>query len=437
MTVEGDDDQDINELTIKDENDVAGSVIADDNISANRVKFEIIVSANRWYFFAFPFDIPLSNIQCEGQYVFRYYDGAARAQNGNGGWKNLPTETETLERGKGYIFQCNTSGKLILSIDEPDFKAEDVQQTLEAHDSERTQDAGWNFIGNPLTSYFSIDDTKYTAPITIWNSNTRSYEAIRPGDDDYYFHPFEAFFVQKPESKDKIEFGKDGRTTYIKSKAKKANARQMRMTRGVDESRQFIDLTISDTEVRDKTRIVFNESASTGYEPECDAAKFMSTEDVPQIYSVDNEGVQYAINERKTGEVKIAYLAKKAGTYKTAAERMDKAVVLYDDVTKTEFDFANGDYSFETEAGTFENRFVLKAPTGAATGLAEIKKQTGVNVMGNDNGIYISNVGDAQIDIYSMGGVLLATKVQNGFVALPKATYIVKVNKLSTKVMVK
>ena len=89
LTVEGDDDQDINELTIKDENDVVGSVIADDNISANRVKFEITVSSNRWYFFAFPFDIPLSNIQCEGQYVFRYYDGAARAQNGNGGWKNL------------------------------------------------------------------------------------------------------------------------------------------------------------------------------------------------------------------------------------------------------------------------------------------------------------------------------------------------------------
>ena len=57
--------------------------------------------------------------------------------------------------------------------------------------------------------------------------------------------------------------------------------------------------------------------------------------------------------------------------------------------------------------------------------------------MGDDNGIYINNVGDAQVDIYSVGGVQLATKVQNGFVALPKATYIVKVNKLSTKVMVK
>ena len=163
----------------------------------------------------------------------------------------------------------------------------------------------------------------------------------------------------------------------------------------------------------------------------------MSTEDVPQIYTVDNEGVQYAINERRTGEVKIGYLANKAGTYKIAAERMDKAVVLYDDVTKTEFDFTNGDYSFESEAGTFENRFVLKVPAGAPTGLADIKSETGVSVMADDNGMYINNVGDAQVDIYSVGGVQLATKVQNGFVALPKATYIVKVNKLSTKVMVK
>ena len=116
---------------------------------------------------------------------------------------------------------------------------------------------------------------------------------------------------------------------------------------------------------------------------------------------------------------------------------MDKNVTLYDDVTKTEFDFTNGDYTFESEAGTFDNRFTLKIPAGASTGLAEIKNQTGVNVMGNADGIQISNVGDAMVDIYSLAGVQLATGVRDGFVNLPKATYIVKVNNISTKVMVK
>lgn len=440
LTVEGEDNQDIDDLTVISDGDSgqSGSVIADDNINANWLKFEIKVVPNKWYFFGFPFRILLSNIAFDKEdvnYVFRYYDGAARAENGNGGWKNLPANTEALERGVGYIFQCNKAANLILKVEKPDFTAENVEQTLEEHESAQAQNAGWNFIGNPHISYYDINDTEYSAPITIWNGT--SYEAIRPIDDDYFFHPFQGFFVQKPDNKDKVTFNKDSRTSYLQSQKKNKVAQTRRMTRGIDQERLLIELTIADTEARDKTRIVFNEKATTGYETLCDAAKFMSTEDVPQIYTLDNEGAKYAINERPAGEVKIGYLVKTTGTYKIAAARMDKNVTLYDDVTKTEFDFTNGDYTFESEAGTFDNRFTLKIPAGASTGLAEIKSQTGVNVMGNADGIQISNVGDAMVDIYSLAGVQLATGVRDGFVNLPKATYVVKVNNISTKVMVK
>lgn len=440
LTVEGEDNQIIDDLTVISDGDngQSGSVIADNNINANWLKFEIKVVPNKWYFFGFPFRILLSNIEFDEEdvnYVFRYYDGATRAENGNGGWKNLPANTEALERGVGYIFQCNKAANLILKVEKPDFTAEDVEETLEAHDSEQAQNSGWNFIGNPQMSYYDINDTEYSAPITIWNGT--SYEAIRPNDDIYHFHPFQGFFVQKTDNKDKIKFGKDNRTTYLKAQKKNQVAQARRMTRGINEERTLIELTIGDTEARDKTRIVFNEKATAGYETLCDAAKFMSTEDVPQIYSLDNEGAKYAINERPAGEVKIGYLVKTAGTYKIAAIRMDKNVTLYDDVTKTEFDFTTGDYSFESEAGTFDNRFTLKIPAGASTGLAEIKSQTGVNVMSNADGIQISNVGDAMVDVYSLGGVQLAKGVRDGFISLPKATYIVKVNNLSTKVMVK
>ena len=66
-----------------------------------------------------------------------------------------------------------------------------------------------------------------------------------------------------------------------------------------------------------------------------------------------------------------------------------------------------------------------------------MKQQTGVSVMSDAAGIYLSNVGDAEVSIYAMSGTLLAKNVQDGFVPLPKATYIVKVNKLATKLMVK
>ena len=462
LTVEGSEDQNLGDLNVISDGDsgTGASVIADDNINANWLQFKIEVNANKWYFFSFPFNIMLSNIGLDtkkegtGEFVFRYYDGAERANNGKGGWKNLPTATEKLQKGQGYIFQCNKKGTLILKVQNPSFKAENESLVLTDHEAASAQDAGWNFIGNPYISYYDINDTEYTAPITIWNGT--SYEAIRPADDEYHFHPFQAFFVQKPEAVDEMAFDKDSRTTYLKSKEKEEVAATRGMTRGVDENRQRIELTIGDTEVRDKTRIVFNQEASLNYETACDAAKFLSTEDVPQIYSLDNES-KYAINERPIGDVKLGYVAKTAGTFKIGAKRLDTVVMLYDQVKDEKFDLTTGDYTFETEAGTFENRFVVLSiigggtetggisggngdssnPEDEATGVAFVKQQTGVSVMSDAAGIYVSGVGDAEVSIYAMSGTLLAKNVQDGFVPLPKATYIVKVNKLATKLMVK
>lgn len=466
LTVEGDEDQNLGDLNVISDGDTGASVIADDNINANWLQFKIEVNGNKWYFFSFPFNIKLSDIVLDtkqggpGEFVFRYYDGAERANNGKGGWKNLPVATEELQKGQGYIFQCNKKGTLILKVQNPSFKAQNESLALTDYEAASAQDAGWNFIGNPYISYYDINDTEYTAPITIWNGT--SYEAIRPADDEYHFHPFQAFFVQKPGSVDEMTFDKDDRTTYLKSKEKEKVVAARGMTRGVDESRQRIELTIADTDVKDKTRIVFNQEASVNYETACDAAKFMSTEDVPQIYSLDNES-KYAINERPIGDVKLGYVAKTAGTFKIGAKRMDTVVMLYDQVKNETYDLTTGDYAFETEAGTFENRFVIKASVGGgtetgsteagstetgsaegsgnsgdeATGIASVKQQTGVSVMSDAAGIYLSNVGDAEVSIYTISGTLLAKNVQDGFVPLPKATYIVKVNKLATKLMVK
>lgn len=463
LTVEGDEDQNLGDLNVISDGDTGtgASVIADDNINANWMKFEINVNANKWYFFAFPFNIKLSNIELDtkkegaGEFVFRYYDGAERANNGHGGWKNLPVETEELKMGQGYIFQCNKKGTLLLKVEKPSFKAEDQGLALTDYEATSAQDAGWNFIGNPYISYYDINDTEYTAPITIWNGS--SYEAIRPADDEYHFHPFEAFFVQKPKTVDEMTFTEENRTTYLKSKEQEIVAAARAMTRGADVNRQRIELTIADSEVRDKTRIVFNQDAKTGYETACDAAKFMSMENVPQIYSLDNES-KYAINERPAGDVKLGYVAKSAGTFKIGIKRMDTSVQLYDQVTNMTVDLTEGDYAFETEEGTFENRFVVKASVGGGTGtggtetggteasgdpvdettgIASVKQQTGVSVMNDASGIYLSGVGDAEVYIYTMSGTMLAKNVQDGFVPLPKATYIVKVNKMAAKLMVK
>ena len=207
----------------------SGSLIANDNITANDLCFNINVTGYRWHFFSFPFRISLNDVVAPGAFVFRRYNGSTRA-SGSSGWENLPIATECLEPGVGYIFQCNKSGTLKISVASPNFNwaAQTTTNTLTAYSAASDQDASWNFVGNPLTSYYDIDDLSYNSPLTVWNGS--NYVAYRPGDDNYQLHPFEAFFVQKPEGNTKPVYTKTGRMTYTQATNhhnEKAAARRM------------------------------------------------------------------------------------------------------------------------------------------------------------------------------------------------------------------
>lgn len=143
----------------------------------------------------------------------------------------------------------------------------------------------------------------------------------------------------------------------------------MRAKKAPAADRKLINLIITDGENMDKTRVVFNGKKSDAYEMDCDAAKFMSTANVPQIYTLDNKNVKYAINERPSGSVKLGYVATKAGTLTISVARMEQTVSIKDNETGTITPLTDG-YSFETEVGTFNERFVLLL--GDPTGIKEL-----------------------------------------------------------------
>ncbi len=355
--------QAFDELNVANDGTNSGSLIPDDNITANNLCFNITVTGNRWHFFCFPFRVQLSNVIAPGAYVFRRYNGSNRAQ-GSSGWESLPAETEYLEPGVGYIFQCNNSGTLKIQIASPNFNwaSMTTENMLTAYTAASDQDASWNFVGNPLTCYYDIDDMNYDAPLTVWNGS--NYVAYRPGDDNYQLHPFEAFFVQKPEGNAVPTYGKPGCMTYTQA-TNHHNNKARRATPNRD--RQLMNLVLSDGEQQDQTRVVFNEKKTTAYERECDAAKFMSMEQVPQLYTLEQQ-TQYAINERQKGSVQVGFMAPKAGSYTLKTGRMDMPMVLKDAVTGITFNLKNGEYTFESEAGTFNSRFLLM-PAGEADGI--------------------------------------------------------------------
>ena len=429
--VDGNDSQELGDVHVIGNGTDAASIIDAGNVTAQNVFFDITIAANKWYFFAFPFRVKVSDIVAPGYYALRWYDGEARAANGQGGWKDFTGEY--LEPGIGYIFQCNAAGTLNIPSTNPTFDGQDKDNTLSMHHSENGQHASWNFMGNPWLSYFDINDCGFDAPFTIWNGS--GYDAYRPGDDDYLLHPFQAFFVQKPEGTGGMHFGHGDRYTYHQGQNHQAAAHAKRMAKGINPQRLMLNLTISDGTNSDRTRVVFNADKQNAYEVGTDAAKFM-TADMPQLYTLDGTNTRYAINERPQGEVKLGFNAPTAGTYTIAMQRMDQPMLLRDMLTGRTVSLTDGDYTFDSEAGTFDNRFMLIMDNGT-TGIAQLFAETGVSVIGADGGLYISGAEKGEVNVYNNAGALVAQQAGNGHTALPRGAYIVKVNGVSVKVAVK
>lgn len=433
--------QDADTIHIKGDGKNWASIIANANLNAKGLYIDITIKANRWYFFSFPFKVRKADISCgkNVKFVFRTYNGAIRAEYGKGGWIDLDSSEEYLYPGKGYIFQASLDCTLSIKIEKSAFGKlpnVNVDTKLDIHTSTNEQNASWNFVGNPFTAFYDINDMGYTSPITRWNSDSKTYEAVRPGDDNAFLNPFEAFFVQCPKDNDDINFGGDKRLTQTgRDKKMNSQMQKARMEGQFDVQRQIVNLTLSDGTTTDKTRVVFNPDKKAGYERDCDAAKFESN-GASELYTVEALAGRLAINERPEGSVKIGYRAAKAGEYTIAAQRMDRQVLLRDNDLQITFDLTQGDYHFTSDAGEFDNRFMLLIDN-STTGIGDIVTTTGVNVKPTDCGLNISNLQGKTLHVYALNGALYATRTQDGFLGLAKGVYLVEVEGLKAKFMVR
>ncbi len=347
------------------------------------LKLDYYTKAKKWYFITLPFDLDIAKITHDvagTQYAIRSYDGATRAINGaTGNWKNID-RTTTIPAGTGFIFQTNVdtwstffaaegSENLAISTDE-------FEKTLEVNASTENSHKGWNLVGNPYQCFYNNHMLNFTAPITVWDVDKKTYAAYSITDDDYALRPNEAFFIQCPnEENNTISFPLQGRqlSSVINSQnAVKANGAAVR---------KLIDLTLSQNGMEDKTRVVFNDNASMAYETGCDAGKFMSMEaDVPQVYTLDAQANTYAINERPFGDgiVQLGIYVAKEGTYTFSAQRNSVGnIYLVDNKEGVIINLHDQDYTFQSEAGTIEGRFSLCLnANGMATGIQDMQEDT-------------------------------------------------------------
>lgn len=338
-------------------------------MTAASVKVNHYLGNNYWYYITMPFDVKRSDITIsKGAVAVRYYDADSRAQNGAGNnWKDVADDA-ILREGQGYIFCASDDSwcQFTASDDTRNhiFKSHDVTLTLQEHASSVSNDANWNLVGNPYPSFFDIYYMDYTAPITLWDTNNRTFTAKSVADDQVALRPFQAFFVQKPTLISELTFRTDGRQA---TKTIDRSAAAPRMT-PVVASRHFVELAITDGSTTDLTRVVVNHAASDDFCADNDATKMMADGTTPQIYT-HAAGDIYAINEgaHQSGSVKVGVQIAHSGTYTITMPRNDVRARLYDYGVEVELP-----YTFAADEGVEDNRFTIGFDT-TTTGIDAIK----------------------------------------------------------------
>lgn len=343
-------------------------------------------SANKWYFISLPFDVKVSAIVVEtegAKNAIRYYDGANRATYGpTGSWTKFEADA-VIPAGTGFIYQTSKDTWSSFKAVDNEKKQNIVSpnefvKALEQNPAEAAANTGWNLVGNPYQCYYNMHKLNFTAPYTVWNVDNKTYSAYSIIDDDYALVPNQAFFVQCPEGLTTIGFPTDGRqlNTVIESQ----NAAKAEL--GNAEARLLTDISISNGEVSDQTRVVINSNAKMDYETARDASKFMSLDtNVPQIYTLGSDGTQYAINERplSDGTIRLGFYAGQAGSYKVSLKRGDAGnVYLKENATGKLTEITENGCDVTLDQGIDESSYSLvfgSMPTGISN----------VNINENEN----------------------------------------------------
>ena len=352
------------------------------------------------------------------------YDGAIRARYGEGGWVKVENNVDKLEKNQGYIIQSAVSGDIEFKVPNLAITCNNYERLLQTYNSALDYNANWSLIGNPFPSYFDLDElftAGFSAPIYVRSKDKDDYDVYMPNDDEYHFHPYEAFFVQNPgDMIYNLFWGADGRETYKQSQEndKRVAARRMAQQKG----RQFVELRLSAAEQgwNDHTRVVFNDNAKSNYELGRDAVK-MSGKAAVRLYSLDDE-TQYAINERPydNGYVQLGFSVAQEGEYTLSATRLDTAVIIYDNVEKQEVDLSYADYHFHSKAGVDNERFSIFRVKEAVTSLDELRE-----------------IFDGNVNVYTVSGIVVRENVSFDNLNLPTGAYIIQSDHMTRTIILK
>ena len=316
----------------------------------------------------YPIDIYGANVLSnnKGSFTLQYYDGALRAETGMG-WKDLD-EPAILNPYQGYTFwgapkkvSVNGAEKErqkfgihrlpvcdISIINENEVKNNLISVIAHGNEQTNDNDRGWNFLGNPYLAEYngSIGDIRY---ITQTNDGKKyfSNEVANVTLD-----PFNTYFVQVDENQN-IPFNI-------------LNSPYMQSPRKDKYDEISTGILLSCDEMVDRVGVLIADRYTENYDFNADLAKF-DNHDLT-IYAISKSGkLSYTAISPQTANqsIEIGYKVLEGNQFtfqfdNSRYEAQDIDILyLIDKELNVTTDLLQTDYSFYSDAGTYDQRFAL------------------------------------------------------------------------------
>lgn len=352
------------------------------------ILYRMRVNGEQMYPVSFPYNVAVSDVTREdalgsaawtqigrdgGTIILETYDGASRAMGHQRDTQDASTWSDitsgTLTAGIGYAVAAQPRFKSYpyVILDFPmsaDFSTpatEDVKSApVTAHTATNKYDEGWNLMANPYMATLSGAQA-----ITI---NETDYDFVYiPTDDGEDFYqgplsdtellPFKHFFLQVAES-----------GTMNFALANRQSAPRRMLAEGGSATK--FSLCLTGNGQADKVYFKVDDTFTPEYDIPGDQAKMLGSAAAAKVYvMMDNEQdvlAQVAVPTDKVQEsLRLGYLAPTSGTYTLA---LDSTYTDYNGVDHLFLmdggmrvaDLMHDNYVFDTEAGTFHDRFAAQ-----------------------------------------------------------------------------
>jgi len=279
------------------------------------------------------------------------------------------------------------------------------------HNTKRYQDPG----NSNRYIYSASDYAVYNLTGSSWTGATSSGGVSNPGGE---IAACQSFFVPTNLPTGKLYFTNSMRIKTAGKNSEFFKPSNTKKTAAVQKNRVWLNLT-NDGGAFKQVLVGYITGATNGIDNLYDA-ETMNGNAFVDFYSV-NDSKKFTIQGRRlpfetADEVPLGYQTTVAGTFQISIDNVDGAltgqsIYLEDKTTNTIHDLRSGVYSFNTEIGTFNDRFVLRYTDTSKLGIDEVAtaKGKGIIVSVKNHQIKVNSFDQtiSSIMIYDLKGSLL------------------------------